>query len=140
MTINLTFKHGGACEFGQLVLRTASTASRPQFGLNIFGILVFTILGTFLQKKNFQNFHPCSKQQQTGQYPAPPPSYDYSNGIPQAGQTTGVLDPMTGFYVFPGQQPAPTAPPPHSDAPPSYNSLQEMVLIFVPFFFFSFFL
>ena len=93
----------------------------------------------FSKKIFFQNCHPCSKQQQTGQYPAPPPSYDYSNGIPQAGQTTGVLDPMTGFYVFPGQQPAPNAPPPHSDAPPSYNSLQEMVLIFVPFFFFSFF-
>merc|ERR1712147_5895 len=30
VTINLTFNHGGACEFGQLVLRTASSASRPQ--------------------------------------------------------------------------------------------------------------
>ena len=114
-------------------LGSSFCARRPllhvlSFGMNIFGILVFTILEKFSQKKIFRNFHPCSKQQQTGQYPAPPPSYDYSNGIPQAGQTTGVLDPMTGFYVFPGQQPAPNAPPPHSDAPPSYNSLQEMVL------------
>ena len=53
VTINLTFKHGGACEFGQLVLRTASTASRPQFGLNIFGILVFTILQKIFEKNFF---------------------------------------------------------------------------------------
>ena len=83
VTINLTFNHGGACEFGQLVLRTASSASRPQ-------------------------------QHQQQQYPAPPPSYT----PPVASQ----MNPMTGFYEFPGQQQPP--PPPQADAPPAYDSLQ----------------
>jgi len=85
VTINLTFNHGGACEFGQLVLRTASSASQPQ------------------------------QQTHQHQYPAPPPSYT----PPVAGQ----MNPMTGFYEFPGQSQQP--PPPQADAPPAYDSLQH---------------
>ena len=39
------------------------------------------------------------------------------------------MNPMTGFYEFPGQQP----PQPQPDAPPAYDSLQVWADIWWPF-------
>ena len=95
----LDFNHGGAIEFGQNVLKTASNPP------------VIAPVPTMVNPMTGDPFT------MGGIYPPPPPSY---SGVPPAG--AGVYDPNTGFYTFPG---ASAPPPPQNDAPPSYDELQE---------------
>ena len=99
----LDFNHGGAIEFGQNVLKTASNPP------------VIAPVPTMVNPMTGDPFT------MGGIYPPPPPSY---SGVPPAGAPPGgVYDPNTGFYTFPGA----SAPPQqqHNDAPPSYDELQE---------------